>query len=43
MEGTHDEFYVKSFLRSEGGMTGLLAIKTAMEELQATLKEKCHK
>ena len=40
MEGMHDEFSVKSFLQSDGGITGLLSIKMALEELQATLKEK---
>ena len=39
-EVTHDEFSVKSFLQSDGGITGLLSIKTALEELEESLKGK---
>ena len=43
MEGIHDEFSAKSFLQSDGGITGLLSIMTALEELEESLKGESHK
>ena len=40
MEGIHDEFSLTSFLQSDGGITGLLSIKTALEELEESSKGK---
>ena len=39
-EGMHDEFSAKSFLQSDGGITGLLSIKMALEELEESSKGK---
>ena len=39
-EGMDGELFAKSFLQSDGGISGLLSIKMALEELQTTLKEK---
>ena len=38
MEVMHDECSAKSFLQSDGGSTDLLSIKTALEELEGSLK-----
>ena len=37
-EVRHDEFSVQSCLQSDGDITGLLSIKTALEELEGSFK-----